>query len=217
MPDSIDHRADLGHRDDGQRQTQCPAQDEAANLPVAIVTGHENDAPPFRVCRLEPLLGFERKIVHQPSFVLGSADGTDEIDDVARICAEGEERAPFECPLILIGKDRPKIVGDRFSRASCQSPGQPRAGVADRIGDCTREDAHPVIGGGENQPVVEAVQSPATRDLAAIASGGTMLGDNRIRSVQGIDSTPRENRSWWYREQAGACFSGRCRPPSRAR
>ena len=161
IADAIDVRARLRHGDDGQLRGHGAPHQEAAHLPVAAMSGHDDDAATFGEQPLEQLVAL--RCVIEQLFGVGRRERAKEIDAVERVGAEGGKRPALECLLGLLGKNRAKVVGDRRAARAHELPGDPRADRADRVRHRSRQHADAVIRRAENEAVVEAVQRPASR------------------------------------------------------
>ena len=63
----------FGHRDDRERQREDPADQQAADLPVAVVPGDEDDAAALREQRLEQLAGLVRGLEQRRRLLAAAA------------------------------------------------------------------------------------------------------------------------------------------------
>ena len=210
--DAVDGGVRLRQCDDGDRQLCDAAQEDAARLPIAIVSADENDPLALREL-VEEEVGVRPHVVEQAvHLVVAGLEGSDEIDHVAGVGAERPSRAALEHRLRLVGKHGAQVVGNRRARLVHQPPRQPRAGAADRVRHGRRERGDAAIRGAENRAVVQRMARPPARHRVAAVDGARVDRD-AIRSVRGSDSTPPENRCATCRARAAACSSRRRTPP----
>ena len=218
QPDPVDRRARLRHRDDRQRQIERAADQQAADLPVAVVAGDEDDAAaaaPAALSNSRACSGRRCRTAAAASPV-GAAERAQEIDRrPARSCAASPARAARAAARLSSGKSGAQVVGDRLARLRHQPPGEPGADVADRVRDARAAAARtPRQVAPKIRPLLRpcSVQRRGGDRRSAVAGPPARSRFGTVRGVRGIDSTPPESRSASCRAPAAACCAGRRRP-----
>ena len=96
QPDPVDRRVRLRHRDNREGQIERASNQQAADFPIPVVPGDEDDPPSPRQEALEHLPVFVDDVEELAGIAVRGSQRAQKIDRVAGVTPEGVQGAPLQ-------------------------------------------------------------------------------------------------------------------------